>query len=106
MVHLSIDASDEDVDIIFQKLDKGGKGNITYAEFAGGLRGSLLKQHNYTSAVEMEEHPLDANFGKKLAAMAAPPSYRRDWDSLISRATVAGNEIFHKGAASVQIGDR
>jgi len=104
-VHLNIDAEDELMEYMFHCLDRGDKGSITYNEFIQALQGPLVSKDGAT-ALEMQDHPLDATFGPSLATQRPPNMHAKDWDTAVTRAAKAGDRNLSVGASTYQFGDR
>jgi Ca2+-binding EF-hand superfamily protein len=107
-VHLNIDLEEEAVAVIFKCLDRGDKGNITYTEFTSALRAPLASAVDVepATALEMEQHPLDPHYGKRLAGQRPPWLHVDMYDKALTKATQAGNLVLAKGASKAQYGDR
>jgi hypothetical protein len=118
-VVLNIDCTDEDlVPFIFHCLDRGEKGAITYNEFVAAMAGPIHAKDrsdgSINSVLELQDHPLDAAFGKKITTQRpslkkvshARQSYEKLWDETVTRAAKAGDRVLNAGASSYQLGDR
>ena len=107
-VNLNIDLEEEAVAVIFKCLDRGDKGNITYTEFTSALRAPLAAAMDVepATALELEQHPLDPHYGKRLAGQKPPWLHLEGYDRVLTKATQAGNQVLAKGASKAQYGDR
>jgi hypothetical protein len=107
-VNLNIDLEEEAIAVIFKCLDRGDKGNITYTEFTAALRAPLqaAMEAEPATALEMEQHPLDPHYGRRLAGQKPPALHLASYDRTLTKATQAGNLVLAKGASKAQYGDR
>ena len=107
-VNLNIDIEEEAVAVVFKCLDRGDKGNITYTEFISALRAPLQAAMGAepATALEMEQHPLDPHYGRRLAGQQPPSLHLDGYRRTLTRATQAGNQVLAKGASKAQYGDR